>query len=262
MSPGESGAQVPAELTPLNVATRVRKILVRFVLGDDPGSERSRKIQRICKPARLRLFMMPVKPSGDRYAYGRGQSVDRRYIENFLSENRAFIKGRCLEIGDARYTKEFGSGKVQKIDILDIDSSNVDATIIGDLQDLSTIDDGTFDCVIVTQVLQYIPDPSVAVAEIRRILAPGGSALLSVPTMAPTDHVDRDIQRFMPTGVKNLFAKHFDVSDTVVNCYGNLLTGLAYWTGLAQEDLPRRAWMFDDPTYPVIITVRVTSPQA
>jgi hypothetical protein len=69
------------------------------------------------------------------------------------------------------------------------------------------------------------------------------------------------MQRFMPPGVRNLFAPHFDALNTVVTCYGNLLTGLAYWTGLAQEDLPKRAWKFDDPTYPVIITVRVTSPQ-
>ena len=205
--------------------------------------------------------MMPIKPGGDRYGYGRGRSVDRRYIETFLLENRTLIRGRCLEVGDARYTEDFGGANVQAIDVLDVVSTNERATIIGDLQDLSGIEDGTYDCVIVTQVLQYLEDPSAGVRELKRILAPGGSALVTVPTMAPVDHVSPDVQRFMPIGVRNLFALHFDQADTVVTCYGNLLTGLAYWTGLAQEDLPGRAWKYNDPTYPVIITIRVTSPQ-
>jgi SAM-dependent methyltransferase len=205
--------------------------------------------------------MMPIKPGGDRYAYGRGKSVDRRYIETFLLDNCALIRGRCLEVGDDRYTKLFGGAEVQVIDILDVDPTNERATLIGDLEDLSNVEDGSYDCVIVTQVLQYLQDPSAGVRELRRVLAPGGSALVTVPTMAPVDHEDHDVQRFMPLGVRNLFAPHFDPANTVATCYGNLLTGLAYWAGLAQEDLPRRAWQFDDPVYPVIIAVRATSPQ-
>jgi SAM-dependent methyltransferase len=199
--------------------------------------------------------MMPNKPAGGRYAYGRGSTVDRRYIETFLSNNRELIRGRCLEVGDSRYTNHFGGSHVQSLDVLDIDPTNDKATILGDLQDLRMVEDESYDCVIVTQVLQYLRDPSAGVREIRRILAPGGSALVTVPTMAPVDPESDDVQRFMPLGVQNLFAAQFDSSSTVVRCYGNLLTGLAYWAGLAQEDLPKRAWSDDDAVYPVVITV-------
>jgi len=187
--------------------------------------------------------------------------VDRRYIESFLSDNRNLIRGKCLEVGDARYTNQFGGTKVKSVDVLDVRSTNDHATIIGDLQKLSSVDDATYDCVILTQVLQYLDDAAAAVLELRRILAPGGSALVTVPTMAPVDPFSPDVQRFMPIGVRNLFALHFDSAETSVNCYGNLLTGLAYWSGLAQEDLPQRAWSFNDPIYPVIISIRVTSPK-
>jgi len=237
-----------------------RKYLVRIVTLGDAGSVRSRRIQRFFWPARVRLFMMPIKPVGGRYGYWRGRSVDRRYIEMFLLDNSEFIRGRCLEVGDARYSKEFEGTRIQSIDVLDIDSTNDEATIIGDLQDLSSIEAGSYDCVIVTQVLQYLQDPSAGVGELRRILAPGGSALVTVPTMAPVDHESPDVQRFMPIGIRNLFNLHFDEADTVITSYGNLLTGLAYWTGLAQEDLPGRAWNYNDPIYPVIITIRATSP--
>jgi SAM-dependent methyltransferase len=233
--------------------------VAQLVMGNDPGSRRSRQVRRLFEPARLRLFMMPVKPRGDRYAFGRGESVDRRYIESFLSDNRGLIRGRCMEVGDDRYTRRFGGDAVQKIDILDIDSDNPKATIIGDLQDLSHVESSSFDCIIVTQVLQFLEDPSAGVRELRRILVPGGSALVTMPTMAPIDHINLDMQRFMPLGVSRMFSRFFGGADTVVTSYGNLLTGKAYWSGLAQEDLPQRAWEFDDPTYPVIVGVRATA---
>ena len=116
---------------------------------------------------------MPTRPFGDRYAYGRGESIDRRYIEEFLRQHRDSIRGRCLEVGDDRYTRQFGGDALRTVDILDVDTSNPKATIIGDLQSLPQVDSGSFDCVIVTQVLQYLEEPAAGVRELLRILAPG-----------------------------------------------------------------------------------------
>ena len=84
---------------------------------------------------------------------------------------------------------------------------------------------------------------------------------MTMPTTAPVDHINHDMHRFMPLGAKRMFAQLFDESDIVVTNYGNLLTGLAYWTGLAQEDLPRRAWTRDDQVYPVIVAVHARAPR-
>jgi SAM-dependent methyltransferase len=206
----------------------------------------------------LHLFLMRTQPLGGRYGWRRGNPIDRRYIEDFLAANRGLIRGRCLEVGGAQYIERFGSATVKTIDVLDIDSSNRRATIIGDLQDLATVCDGSYDCVIVTQVMQYLQDPIAGSRELHRILAPGGSVLVSVPTMAPCDAKDLDRWRFMPLGIRDLFVSNFGLDGVTVRSYGNLLTGLAYWAGLAQEDLPHKAWGFDDPFYPVIVTVRAT----
>ena len=45
--------------------------------------------------------------------------------------------------------------------------------------------DGTFDLVVCQQGLQYFPDKPAALRELRRVLAPGGRALLSVWSMQP-----------------------------------------------------------------------------
>jgi SAM-dependent methyltransferase len=45
---------------------------------------------------------------------------------------------------------------------------------------------GAFDIVIASFIIQYIPEDAVALTEIRRVLAPGGVALLAVPIVAAT----------------------------------------------------------------------------
>jgi SAM-dependent methyltransferase len=200
---------------------------------------------------------MPMRPAGGRYGYFRGSSIVRVYIEEFLEANRHRITGRCLEVGDASYTDRYGHD-VQRADILDVHPENERATVLGDLQDLSRVKDASYECIIVTQVMQYLSDPAAGVREMHRILSVGGSVLVTVPTMAPTDPNpgDIDLWRFMPAGTERIFASCFQ--DFEVLGRGNLLTGLGYWAGLAREDLPRRAWRSDDPIYPVIITVRAT----
>lgn len=42
-------------------------------------------------------------------------------------------------------------------------------------------DDGTFGTVICTEVLEHVPDSGAALEEIRRVLAPGGRVIGSVP---------------------------------------------------------------------------------
>jgi SAM-dependent methyltransferase len=52
------------------------------------------------------------------------------------------------------------------------------AFLVGDAQDLP-FDDGAFDCVLSVFGVIFVPDPPRAVAEIVRVLAPGGRALVS-----------------------------------------------------------------------------------
>lgn len=60
-----------------------------------------------------------------------------------------------------------------------------------------------FDIVICTQVLQYVPEPAAVIAEIRRVLKPGGCLVLSVPAIYPRDW-DHDSWRFLPESLQVL----------------------------------------------------------
>jgi ubiquinone/menaquinone biosynthesis C-methylase UbiE len=65
-----------------------------------------------------------------------------------------------------------------KYETADIHMENVDYNV--DLQKLP-FDDGSYDFVFASHVLEHIPDDNKAIKEIRRILKPDGIAILPVP---------------------------------------------------------------------------------
>ena len=63
----------------------------------------------------------------------------------------------------------------------------------------------SFDLVICTQVLQYIPEPRRAINEMARVLRPGGYLFLSVPSACPADATE-ECWRFLPGGLRHLLS--------------------------------------------------------
>src|SRR5690242_14615287 len=127
------------------------------------------------------------RPLSVEYGYDRGTPVDRHYIESFLEANAADIRGRVLEVGDDSYSRRFGRERVVRQDILHVHSGHAKATMFGDLSNPETLPSAAFDCVILTQTLHLIYDMEAAVRELRRSLAPGGAALITVPGVSSID---------------------------------------------------------------------------
>jgi SAM-dependent methyltransferase len=63
--------------------------------------------------------------------------------------------------------------------------------------------DAAFDLLICTQVLEYVAQPCVVLAEIYRVLRPRGRMLLSVPSACIADPAE-DSWRFLPAGLRHL----------------------------------------------------------
>ena len=59
-------------------------------------------------------------------------------------------------------------------------SRTQNATFVGDLTQSDTLPEAVFDCIVLTQTLQYIFDIRAAVATLFRALKPGGVLLLTV----------------------------------------------------------------------------------
>jgi SAM-dependent methyltransferase len=217
-------------------------------------------------PARRRRWKRPVRlgtirrttPVSDRWGWDRGTPVDRRYIESFLAEHRGDIKGRVLEVGDSRYTDLYRE-QVTQGDIIDVDTSNKNATIVADLSAPDPPSDPTFDCFLLIQTLQYVYDVAAAVRGAHRLLRQGGVVLATVPTVsriARSSGVDADYWRFTSASTRRLFEDVFGVDRVEVWAYGNVLAGVAFLMGLAAEELKENELDERDEFFPVLVAVR------
>ena len=219
--------------------------------------QKSRKtiFRRILKPSWLYLLSRQLKPLSYNYGSNRGEPIDRYYIEKFVSENTNLIKGNCLEIESNVYCLNFG--KNCKCDVLDINKNNPKATITADLRNMPEIKGGTYDCIILTQVLQFIDNYEVAIKECHRILKPGGALIATLPFMGRIDAragVGGDFWRFTTTSARYIFGKYFD--ELEIKSWGNVLSGIGFWVGTAQEELSKKELNHNDPDFPILISVK------
>lgn len=201
-----------------------------------------------------------LHPVSTLFGYDRGQPVDRHYIENFLLQHKNDIHGRVLEIGDNTYTKKFGGTSVKQSDILHAAKGNPSATIVADIARADNIPSSSFDCIILTQTLQFVYDLPSAVNHLHRILKPGGVLLLTVPGISQISRYDMDrwgeFWRFTTQSAQRLFEKEFSTENVEVEAYGNVLIAIALLHGLAAEELKPEHFEYQDPDYQVLITVR------
>jgi SAM-dependent methyltransferase len=203
--------------------------------------------------------MRRTSPLSDQWGKERGTPVDRYYIERFLQENRERIRGRVLEVKDARYTRRFGA-QGSRSDVLDVDVRNPGATVVADLAAADHVEAALFDCFILTQTLQYVFDFRAALEHVQRILRPGGTALCTVPVVNRIGRLEAESEywRFTPAACKALFEHAFPAGEVEVQGHGNVLTCVAFLMGMAAEELRADELDADDPFYPLLVTVRAT----
>ncbi|HXH98468.1 MAG TPA: methyltransferase domain-containing protein [Gaiellaceae bacterium] len=201
--------------------------------------------------------MRRTTPLSNHWGLDRGTPVDRFFIERFLESRRADVTGRVLEIADDRYTSRYGS-RVSASDVLDVDSANPRATLVGDLSVPETLPAGAYDCFILTQTLQYVFDLDAAVSSVERVLAPGGVVLATAPALGRMDATvgfDRDYWRFTATSLRRLFQERFPL-DLEVATFGNVLLASAFLFGVAAEELRAHELETNDPLFPLVVTLR------
>ncbi len=98
-----------------------------------------------------------------------------------------------------------------------------------------------------------IDDCQAAIRECYRVLKPGGNLLFTSKAMGPVFDPEGSYWKFTKAGIRYLFSSCFDTEKLKIRSYGNVLSGQAFWVGMATHELTTEELDYNDPRYEIII---------
>jgi len=106
--------------------------------------------------------------------------------------------------GQTPYKKLFADARYESADFCQVDQKAYgEITYVCDLAHIP-VPDGRYDLVLLTQVLEHVPEPKPVLQEIHRILKPGGALWLSAPLYFEEHEIPYDYYRYTQYGLAHL----------------------------------------------------------
>lgn len=169
-------------------------------------------------------------------------------LKNKLYDNLPNFHGILLDVG---------CGQMPYKNMLTSSSSNITRYIGLDLEtnplyeshpDITwqdkriPLDSYSVDCAICTEVLEHCPEPEAVLAEIHRVLKPGGLLFFTVPFLWPLHDVPHDEYRYTPFSLLRHLSNTGYV-DIDLNAMGGWDASLAQMLGLWVRRRPMKGWV-------------------
>ena len=176
--------------------------------------------------------------------YGGKGNSSRVYQHRFLSGAAKVVQPgeRVLDAGAGRapYRKLFRHAEYETADFMAMKSMKYrQPDYICDLAAIP-VEDGRFDHVLLTQVLEHLPEPGRVLAELHRVLAPGGRLWLTAPLFYAEHERPYDFFRYTQFGLRHLLeSAGFEVQE--LDWMEGYLGTLSYQARLMSRSLPSSA---------------------
>ena len=107
-----------------------------------------------------------------------GANISQKGIEEFITAQLESVSGLVLNLGAGyRRFNELTGGTEIAVDIV----SNPVIDVVADAHFLPFKTD-SFECAVLREVLEHLSSPELAVAELSRVLKPGGKVALTTST--------------------------------------------------------------------------------
>lgn len=128
----------------------------------------------------------------------------RRRLAEFVQRAADSVPSGSLVLdagaGDCRYRVHFARHDYESADFAAVDKDySGNLTYVCDLREIP-VEDQRYDLVLLTQVLEHIPEPGRVLGELRRVLKPGGAIWLSAPLFYPEHEQPYDFFRYTQFG--------------------------------------------------------------
>jgi SAM-dependent methyltransferase len=124
---------------------------------------------------------------------------------------------RLLDVGagDGPYRELFDHLRYESTDWeLSVHPGARQVDYVGPAHDLP-IPDAEYDAVLCTQVLEHVPNPAAVIAELYRVLRPGGRLFMTVPLAWELHELPFDFYRYTPHGLAQMLTgagfTHLDI---------------------------------------------------
>lgn len=97
----------------------------------------------------------------------------------------------------------------QEYDSLDLERRGGEPlTYTGSILDMNMVADEQYETVVCFEVLEHVPQPFDAMAEIQRVLKPGGTFIMSVPHLSRLHEEPHDYFRYTHYGIRSLMERN------------------------------------------------------
>jgi SAM-dependent methyltransferase len=138
-------------------------------------------------------------------------NTSRVRLEQFVTQAGQSLTPGQLALdagaGSGVYRHLFDHVRYESADFMQVDKDYApDITYVGDLAHIP-VDDDRFDLVVLTQVLEHLPEPVDVLVELRRVLKPGRRIWASTPLYYEEHEQPYDFFRYTQFGLRRIFGR-------------------------------------------------------
>jgi SAM-dependent methyltransferase len=131
--------------------------------------------------------------------------VMRELVSDIIASS-SYARGRLLDVGSGNQPYERWLGGVTEYVGIDI-NHQTSCPVVSGLAYALPFAANSFDTVFSTQTLEHVEDPHLAVAEMARVLRPGGYLILTAPQTWRLHEKPYDFYRYTRFGLQHLLER-------------------------------------------------------
>lgn len=180
------------------------------------------------------------------------KKITRKHLRPFLEKYAT--SQVVLEVGGGKLSTNHSYGDLfPNRHTLDIDPKRLPDTV-GDVHILP-FPDSSFEFILCTEVLEHLHTPHQAIAEMSRVLKPGGTLILTTRFVFPIHDAPHDYFRYTTYGLQHLF-KAWHITELIpetqtMSAIGALIQRVGFQSDMKGGKLSKAvlyslAWLFDN----------------
>jgi SAM-dependent methyltransferase len=171
-------------------------------------------------------------------------NASRVHLDAFVAAAARSVPPGALVLdagaGISPYRHHFDHLRYESSDFGEVDKDYAqDLTYVCDLASVP-VDDGRFDLVVLTQVLEHLAEPLTVLEEMHRIVRPGAQIWASCPLYYEEHEQPYDFYRYTQFALRRLFDEA-GFADIEIAWLEGYLATVSYQVDLLIRSLPRRA---------------------